>query len=530
MRIAFVSFISLLFVLPAIAYDDATFIEHSENGCYLIHQQGFKDSCSFLIPLDDPTIVWSNYVEWPIYTTSANSGDGYVFAGTYLNDPKEAQLFDLRGGGVPAWTYTGNEFHVDASDDGFILAALDENGAGINVIKWAGPGTGIPDWTADFPARYLGNYGPYIEVSRDGSTVAAILTESAVSELVMFDQSSSTPLVDYLASDLSFPRIIQLSSDGRYAGVRTNTHVYIYDRDLNAMRAEIYIGFGATPFDISGDGDLIAYGWSSLVVNEWNGVSYGFLWTRAESGYYLSTISISADGSTIVAGWYAASHNQARLTVHDRTSAVPVWTYDFITSSGLYQESIRKIEMSSDGRYIIAGSWGDDANLNPEVHVFDRDAGPIPYFTADMPGSVFSVDIDHLGRFATACGKHVHANVSGHGGDIIAIDMDIITSTFETYPDILPPDINLSVSPNPFNSTTVLSFKLPVASNVKFDIFDINGRNVGALKTVPLLGNQWYPAGIHHVLFDGAGLASGLYFCRLQAGEYTKTQKIVLMK
>ncbi len=431
MRIAIIFFICLLITFPVVADNTATFITHTENGCELIQSEGFKDPGHNYGHLDDPSIMWSNWVEWPIYTTTVNTNGGYTFAGTYLNDPREAELFDPQSTGTPMWTYTGWEFYVDASDDGFVLGAIDEDAAGIDVIKWTGPGNGTPDWSTNFPGTYVGGYGPYIEVSRDGSTIAAAITENSETRLLMFDQASSTPVVDYLAAGRSFPRCFALSSDGRYAGIRTNTWAVIYDRDLNAVRDEISIGYGSTPFDLSGDASHLAYGWYSLIVHEWNGVNYGQLWTHTESGYYLGCVGISEDGSTLVAGWYNSAHTTARITVHIDYTSIPAWTYDYATSSGACQESIRDIEMSDDGRWIIIGSWGDAGNINPEVHVFDRDVGATPYFTADMPGSVLSVDIEADGRYASACGKHVHANVSGHGGDIIAIDMDLGGSDIE---------------------------------------------------------------------------------------------------
>ncbi|TKJ37905.1 hypothetical protein CEE37_13145 [candidate division LCP-89 bacterium B3_LCP] len=91
--------------------------------------------------------------------------------------------------------------------------------------------------------------------------------------------------------------------------------------------------------------------------------------------------------------------------------------------------------------------------------------------------------------------------------------------------------------PNPFNPTTVISFSLPVASMVKLEVFDINGRNVGFGES-DLRGH--YPPGTHQITFDGSGLASGIYIYRLetsgseaplgQATTTMKTGKMVLMK
>ena len=83
--------------------------------------------------------------------------------------------------------------------------------------------------------------------------------------------------------------------------------------------------------------------------------------------------------------------------------------------------------------------------------------------------------------------------------------------------------------PNPFNSTTIIGFHLPVAGWVKLEVFDISGRNVGALREAPLL-NGLLRAGTHHFTFDGSGLPSGIYFYRLTAGQQQAVGKMVLIK
>lgn len=80
------------------------------------------------------------------------------------------------------------------------------------------------------------------------------------------------------------------------------------------------------------------------------------------------------------------------------------------------------------------------------------------------------------------------------------------------------------IYPNPFNPTTALSYTLQTSSFVSLTVYDIAGREVAELV------NGWKDAGVHEVTFDGSGLPSGIYFLRLEAGEYTGTQKMVLLK
>ncbi|MBM2841584.1 MAG: hypothetical protein HW412_2112, partial [Bacteroidetes bacterium] len=59
---------------------------------------------------------------------------------------------------------------------------------------------------------------------------------------------------------------------------------------------------------------------------------------------------------------------------------------------------------------------------------------------------------------------------------------------------------------------------------VTLKVFDILGREV------KMLVNEEKARGTHHVEFDGNGLSSGLYFCRLQAGSFVQHRKMLMVK
>ena len=92
--------------------------------------------------------------------------------------------------------------------------------------------------------------------------------------------------------------------------------------------------------------------------------------------------------------------------------------------------------------------------------------------------------------------------------------------------------------PNPFNPITIISFDLPVASFVEREVFDVNGRNVGAnLRIRPgadsgahIGAPLQFPAGVHQIILDGSNLPSGIYLARLTVGDWSAVQKIVLLK
>lgn len=87
-----------------------------------------------------------------------------------------------------------------------------------------------------------------------------------------------------------------------------------------------------------------------------------------------------------------------------------------------------------------------------------------------------------------------------------------------------PQSIAVNVSPNPFNSSTQISFSLPVTSRVTLRLYDVLGREV------KLLMDEMQTAGEHRVSFDGSDLSTGVYLCRMQAGERALTRKVVLVR
>jgi hypothetical protein len=83
--------------------------------------------------------------------------------------------------------------------------------------------------------------------------------------------------------------------------------------------------------------------------------------------------------------------------------------------------------------------------------------------------------------------------------------------------------------PNPFNPNTVISYQLPVSSYVTLKIFDILGREIATLVS------EEKNAGSYKVEFDarsygGSNLTSGIYFYKMNAGNFSETKKMLLMR
>jgi hypothetical protein len=78
--------------------------------------------------------------------------------------------------------------------------------------------------------------------------------------------------------------------------------------------------------------------------------------------------------------------------------------------------------------------------------------------------------------------------------------------------------------PNPFNPSTMLSFALPQSGLTTLKVYNILGQEVATLL------NGFEKSGVHQVLFDAATLSSGVYFYKLQSGNFVQSKKMVLLK
>ncbi len=96
---------------------------------------------------------------------------------------------------------------------------------------------------------------------------------------------------------------------------------------------------------------------------------------------------------------------------------------------------------------------------------------------------------------------------------------------FNSEQGVIPDEFELSQNyPNPFNPSTKISFSLPKSTLVKIALYDILGKETG------ILLNEYTAAGNYTISFDGSKLASGIYFYRMTAGDFTEVRKMVLVK
>ena len=79
-------------------------------------------------------------------------------------------------------------------------------------------------------------------------------------------------------------------------------------------------------------------------------------------------------------------------------------------------------------------------------------------------------------------------------------------------------------SPNPFSQNTIIEYQLSKEANVRLSIIDLSGQEITTLI------NENKPAGIYKIKFGANKLPAGTYICRIQAGEYIETKKLIILR
>ncbi len=156
--------------------------------------------------------------------------------------------------------------------------------------------------------------------------------------------------------------------------------------------------------------------------------------------------------------------------------------------------------------------------LEPDV----PDSGSIP------PDSVFAVPIffdpDSIGEHRAEMSIATNSLNNPQNPIVILNGRGVNPNGVYPYKGSSPSSFVLSVHPNPFNSTTTISFNIPTSSTISLEVYNPLGQRVQTL----FEGRQ--QAGTHTANLIATDLPSGLYFVRLEASDQIATQRIMLIK
>ena len=144
----------------------------------------------------------------------------------------------------------------------------------------------------------------------------------------------------------------------------------------------------------------------------------------------------------------------------------------------------------------------------------------------DGSGNAYLAGYTRSADFPTTAGAFDETQNGGE--DVFALKLYLKVSVpveSWTYPVVMPKTCALDQNhPNPFNTSTEITYALPVDMDVILRIYNILGAEVATL----VEGHR--RAGFHTEHWNAGDLASGLYFCTIAAGDFRKTIKVILLK
>jgi hypothetical protein len=121
--------------------------------------------------------------------------------------------------------------------------------------------------------------------------------------------------------------------------------------------------------------------------------------------------------------------------------------------------------------------------------------------------------------------RNVFIQVNTSSDSTYQVECVIATTGISVQAGAAPPTYLLAQNfPNPFNSATTIRYGLRHKTRVTLAVYNSLGQQVA------ILVQSDQEAGYQEVKFDGSNLASGLYFYRLQAGDFVQTRKLLLLR
>jgi hypothetical protein len=182
-----------------------------------------------------------------------------------------------------------------------------------------------------------------------------------------------------------------------------------------------------------------------------------------------------------------------------------------------------------DGGWILAGcscSYGGGWYLHPEFWLLRTSANGDSLWSRTFGGpdwdQCWSVQVTSDGGYILG-GVTLSFGAGNRDFWLVKTGVDPLPSELRTVS--IPSHYSLQQNwPNPFNPSTQIAYDLPQAGHVSLKVFDLLGREVATLV------DEKQSPGSYCSAFDGSGLPSGIYLYRIDAGDWTQTKKMVLLK
>ena len=443
---------------------------------------------------------------------------GYIIAGFAQMDPDllyQGCLIKIDSLGNEIWTHTyggseDDEFNSvqQTTDGGYIAAGWTES-------------FGFPDGYANF---YL------VRTNSLGDTLwTRALGGSSVDRAYCIQRAGDGGhvFVGYSASGgISVPNSVfyKIDDNGDSVWAKTyggGSYEQLYHVDITSEGGYILSG---NISDSSGQGST----W--LIKTDAQGDT---LWTKRPCGSIngsFECVQQTSDGGYVCCGTtseYGSSWDSNGWVVKMNDQGDTTWVAVFDLTQWDY---IYSVQQTFNGDYIIGG-WVDfNPNVEGEMLLYKVSAEGNILWHRTYEGS----GIVSYGTSArqTTDGGYIVAGYTGGNLEEGVPFCYVVKTGFDEQSSVqpkanwtIPNSLTLYPAyPNPFNSSTRISYDLSKSGNVKLHIYNLLGQ------TVWTLVDRWQAAGSYSISWEAGDLPSGIYFCRLNSGDFSQIRKMLLLK
>ena len=378
--------------------------------------------------------------------------------------------YPVAGNGTPDFEFSsfgsGNS-GVASAKGADRIAFMESNAAGTDfrVHGFTSTSGGTPDWSFPFPVSdpNLPASSKKVAVSYDGSTVAAVVSDSVTQNSTLYVFEAGTGAIRSTWTDPLRMDAVDLTDDGSIALVTQDNLAVLVDTSNGSNLFSVGgSGAGNIFYRISGDGNVFVTDGFGLDVYKFDGTTYQRVIHFSQANNWFGGASIvSRDGSTVgsFAGNFANNWLSGEVFLFDVASAQMIGSYP-VSGTGSFQGTPVGAESNDNGTVMAFASWGTEFHDWPEVMVFNRNVELIG--AIEFPGSAFGVDVSADGQYVVGGSKAVHANQFGSGGRIELIQLPAQptpTPTATPTPTVTPsptPTITPSPTPTPTPRPTPL--------------------------------------------------------------------------
>jgi hypothetical protein len=445
------------------------------------------------------------------HSVQQTSDGGYIITGYTLSSgagSKDVWLLKTNDNGDTLWTKTfggsgPDEGHSvqQTSDGGYIIAGQTASFGPANIWMLKTDSSGDTIWTKIFGGSSF-DYCTSVQQTTDGGYIIAGRTSSFgvgsfdVWLLRTNDNGDTLWTKTFGGSGNDYGYSVRQTSDGGYIIAGRTSSFGAGSNDLWLLKTD-------------GGGDTL---WTKTLGGSSN--DWGWSIQKTTDGGYIITGTTESFGPGLNDIWLLKTDS----------SGDTLWTKTF--GGGSYDWGT-SVQQTTDGGYIITGYTDSFGAGSDDVWLIRTDVSGDTLWTKTLGGS--NSDRGSCVQ-RTSDNGYIITGFTGSLGGGGGVDVWLI----KIAPDITTIDENLhSVVnhyklqqnyPNPFNPLTHIRYRLPKASDVKIEVFDVLVQRVATLE------NKRKAAGDYTIDFNGSYLSSGIYLYRIQAGDYVEVKKMVLMK